>query len=145
MLVDANVLLHAVDAESPFNDRASEWLESALNGNRRVGLPWQTLGAFVRIITHPRVTKRPLTGDQAWRYVERWLAADPAWIPPATERTASVVGSLVTAHGVTGNLVTDAMLAGLALEHGLTVYSADTDFARFPEVRWVDPLREAKA
>lgn len=140
MLVDANLLLYAVDAASPQNADASAWLTESLNGDRRVGLPWQTLGAFMRIVTHPRVTTRPLSGEQAWRHVRRWLDADPSWVPPATTRTTSVLEGLIKRHVIRGNLVTDAMLAALAIEHGLTVYSADTDFARFPEVRWVNPL-----
>lgn len=141
MLVDANLLLFAVDRSSPSHDAAEEWLVSVLNGNRRVGLPWQTIGAFVRIITHPRITIRPLSGPSAWDYVTRWLDADPVWIPPATERTAAVYGALLGQAAITGNLVPDAMLAALALEHGLTVMTADTDFGRFADLRWENPLR----
>lgn len=140
MLIDANLLLYAVDRRSVPHERAKDWLVEALNGDRRVGLPWQTIGAFLRIATHPRVTTRPLTGEQAWGHVRAWLDADPTWVPPATERTAEVYGRLVEAHRPTGNLVSDAQLAALAIEHGLTVLSADTDFARFPEVAWRNPL-----
>lgn len=140
MLVDANVLLYAVDRSSAHHAPASAWLVDALNGRRRVGLPWQSLGAFLRIITHPRVTRRPLSGKQAWGYVRSWLDADPAWVPPATERTAAVYGELAQKYHVTGNLVPDAMLAALALEHGLTVVSADTDFMRFSEITCTNPL-----
>lgn len=140
MLLDANLLLYAVDAESSFHSAAASWLTTTLNGNRRVGLPWQTIGAFLRIATHPRVTANPLRGAEAWGYVESWLDADPVWIPPATERTAAVLTELVSATPVTGNLVPDAQLAALALDHGLEVLSADTDFARFPGVRWRNPL-----
>ena len=140
MLVDANLLLYAVDRTSDHHDVAAAWLTSVLNGTIRVGIPWQTIGAFVRIVTHPRVTTQPLTGSAAWEYVEAWLDADPAWIPPASERTAAVYGELARSVPVTGNLVPDAMLAALAVEHGLTVMSADTDFARFPQARWENPL-----
>lgn len=140
MLVDANILLYAVDRSSGLHKPASAWLTEVLNGRRRVGLPWQSIGAFLRIVTHPRVTTNPLTGGQAWSFVEAWLDADPSWIPPATERTAAVYGELAGAVGMTGNLVPDAMLAALALEHGLTVMSADTDFGRFPGLAWDNPL-----
>ncbi len=80
-------------------------------------------------------------GADAWRFVEAWLEADPTWIPPATERTAAVYGELAGTQQPTGNLVPDAMLAALALEHGLTVMSADTDFGRFPDLAWENPLR----
>ncbi len=140
MLVDANLLLYAVDSGSPFNDRAAAWLEGVLNGERRVGLPWQTVGAFLRISTHPRVATNPLSSRDAWGFVADWLAADPVWIPPASERTAAVLGRLVVDLDITGNLVADAQLAALAIEHGLVVCSADTDFARFPGLRWENPL-----
>lgn len=140
MLVDANLLLYAVDRASSDHAAASAWLEEVLNGDRRVGLPWQTIGAFVRIITHPRVTTDPLSSERAWAYVGAWLASGPAWIPPATERTGRVLQSLAATRSITGNLVPDAQLGALALEHGLEVMSADTDFAKFPEVRWRNPL-----
>lgn len=141
MLVDANLLLYAADSTSPQHRAASEWLTSALNGNRRVGIPWQSIGAFVRISTHPRLWTAPLTSAQAWGIVEGWLAAAPAWIPPATELTVRTFGELVAACAPTGNLVTDAQLAALAVEHGLEVMTADPDFDRFPGVQWRNPLR----
>ncbi|MFP5322552.1 MAG: TA system VapC family ribonuclease toxin [Acidimicrobiia bacterium] len=140
MLLDANLLLYAVDRSADRHQAAASGLTDVLNGTTRVGIPWQTIGAFVRIATHRRVTERPSSGPQAWTVVEGWLAADPAWIPPATERTAAVYGQLVGTVPVTGNLVPDAMLAALAVEHGLTVMTVDTDFARFSSVRWENPL-----
>ena len=140
MLLDANILLYAVDVSSPQHDAAARWLTAALNGPRRIAIPWQTIGAFLRIATHPRVTDRPLSATAAWSHVEAWLAAGPCWIPPTNRRTAQAYATLVAAHQITGNLVSDAMLAALALEHGLTVVSADSDFARFGEVRWLNPV-----
>jgi len=141
MLLDANLLLYAVDRAAKEHRAAADWLEQVLNGSRRVAIPWQTIGAFLRIATHPRVTTNPLTGPQAWSFVDDWLAADPAWIPPATERTAAVLGELMAEVRPTGNLVPDAQLAALAVEHGLTIMTADTDFARFPGVDFDNPLR----
>ena len=141
MLVDANLLLFAVDTESPFHEAAAEWVTAVLNGPRRVGLPWAVLGAFVRIITNPRASATPVMPLEAWAYVEEWLARDTTWTPNPTHRHAEVLGSLIATYQPRGNLVSDAQLAALAVEHGLTIYSADTDFARFREVRWVDPLR----
>jgi toxin-antitoxin system PIN domain toxin len=140
MLVDANILLLAVDARSALHGRAAAWLTEQLNGTRRVALPWLSLAAFVRISTNPKASERPLTPGQAWRHVEDWLACDLAWIPNPTERHSQVLGGLVTKYELRGNLVTDAQIAALAIEHGLTVCSADTDFARFEEIRWLDPL-----
>lgn len=140
MLLDANLLLYAVDSSSRFYTPAAAWLEETLNGDVAVGLPWQTIGAFVRIVTHPRIAAHPLGALEAWNHVERWLAASPVWVPPATAATARIFGELTARIGVTGNLVPDAQLAALALEHGVELLSADGDFARFPGLRWRNPL-----
>lgn len=141
MLLDANLLLYAVDEDSPHHDPARSWLTDALRGDRRVALPWQTIGAFVRIITHPRVTTHPLSGSQAWTIIRDLLDLPICWVPPTGERTARILGSLIERYGLTGNAIPDAQLAALAIEHGLSVISADTDFARISEVRWHNPLR----
>jgi toxin-antitoxin system PIN domain toxin len=140
MLVDANLLLFAVHEASPFHTAARAWLTEQLNGARRVGLPWQSLAAFFRIATHPRAFERPLDPTTAWERVTDWLAAGPTWIPAAGPGHAEILGELIVRHDIRGNLLPDAQLAALALEHGLTVASADTDFARFTEVRWENPL-----
>ncbi len=140
MLIDANLLIYAADALAPEHARASTWLTEQLNGDRRVGIPWQSLTAFVRISTHPRATATPLRPADAWQFVDDWLACDQVWIPVPTDRHASILGSLVRTYRVSGNLVPDAHLAALAIEHGLEVCSADTDFARFGEIRWRNPL-----
>jgi toxin-antitoxin system PIN domain toxin len=140
MLVDATILLFAVDESSRFHTPAIRWLTERLDGPRRVGVPWQSIGAFLRISTHPRASERPLSPDEAWSLVEDWLRASAVWIPQPTERHAEVLGSLITGYQLRGNRVSDAQLAALAIEHGLTVCSADTDFARFKEIRWENPL-----
>jgi toxin-antitoxin system PIN domain toxin len=140
MLLDANVLLYAVDEGSRHHAACSRWLEDAFTGQRRVALPWQTVGAFLRIATHPRIFRRPLSSDDAWAMIEQWLAAPVCWIPEATNRTARLLGGLIKELDIRGNLVTDAQLAALALEHGLAVVSLDSDFARFPDLRWINPL-----
>lgn len=140
MLLDANLLLYAVHSGSERHEAAVAWLNEQLNGSRRVGFPWQSLAAFLRIATHPRAFADPLDSATAWARVEDWLSAPVAWVPQPGSEHARVLEQLLQRHRVQGNLVPDAMLAALALEHGLTVFSTDTDFARFPEVRWQDPL-----
>lgn len=140
MLVDANLLLFSVDRASRFHSSAAGWLTEQLNGSGRVAFPWQSLVAFLRISTHPRAAERPLTSVEAWSHVGEWLQTNVAWIPQPTERHADVLGSLIISYDLRGNLVPDAHLAALAIEHGLTVCSADTDFARFSEIRWENPL-----
>ena len=144
MLIDANILLFAVDASSRFHDAAADWLGAALTGPRRVGLPWLSLWAFLRVSTNSRAFADPLTPDEAWANVEDWLAARPAWVPGPTDRHAAVLGGLITRYQLSGDLIPDAQLAAIAVEHGLTVCSADTDFARFTEIRWENPLRPSR-
>jgi toxin-antitoxin system PIN domain toxin len=141
MLVDANMLLYAVDSESRFHPEARDWLESALNGARRVGIPWASATAFVRIATNPRALRDPLTTAQAWTLVERWLDAPATWIPAPSPGYREIIGSLLNEHQARGNLVADAALAALCIEHGLEMVSVDSDFARFPEITWTNPLR----
>lgn len=140
MLVDANILLYATDTLSPHHEAAATWLKDALNGPTRIALPWESLNAYLRIATHPRAGDSPLDHATAWGDVEGWLARDNVWRPTPTPRHAEVYGDLAARYRVAGNLVPDAHLAALALEHGLAVVSADSDFARFKELRWIDPV-----
>lgn len=139
MIVDVNVLLYAVDESSPQHGHAHRWLEEAFNGDARVGLPWHSLIGFQRVATHPRIFREPMTADEAWGYVEDWLQQDLAWIPQPTDRHRRTLGKLMTGHQVTGNLVSDAHLVALAIEHGVAVCSFDADVARFPQVKWINP------
>ena len=140
MLVDANVLLYAVDEASPFHLPARDWMVAALNGPGRVGLPWMSLWAFVRIATNPRALQDPLSPADAWAYVEDGLDAPAGWVPGPGRGHREILGSLVSRHDLRAGLVSDAVLAAIAIEHGLSVVSADSDFARFPQVRWVNPV-----
>jgi uncharacterized protein len=140
MLVDANLLIYAIDRQAARHEVATRWLAEQLNGPRRVGLPWQSITAFLRIVTHPRAYAKPLGPDAAWQQVLDWLAAPVAWIPEPGPEHGRILGQLITGYGIRGNLIPDASLAALAIEHGLTLYSHDTDFARFRELRWENPL-----
>lgn len=143
MIVDVNVLLHAEDASSPHHAPCRTWLEAALGGDVRIGLPWPSLLAFVRIRTNPRAYASPLPIAEAWARVEDWLAVPVAWIPTPTERHAAVLGDLLRRYHLGANAVPDAHLAALALEYGVGICSTDTDFARFTELRWTNPLARA--
>lgn len=139
ILVDANVLLYARSRDAPLHQPARDWLDAQLNGRRRVGLPWESLLAFMRLISNPRVYARPEPIGAAWTQVEDWLSAAPAWIPLPTERHRDVLTELLPAVD-RPELVPDAHLAALAIEHGLILASADRDFARFERLRWMNPL-----
>ena len=141
MILDANLLIYARNAADPRHHQARQVVEDALNGPRRVGLPWQSLGAFLRITTHPRALDRPLRPDEAADQVEHWLATPAAWVPVPTARHADVLLDLVRRHRISGALMSDAHLAALAIEHGVAVWSTDSDFARFDGLVWHDPLR----
>ncbi len=140
MLVDANILLYAVDEASAAHASAKQWLEEALNGPRRVGLPWQSLTGFLRIATNPRAVPDPLQPAEAWGIIEAWLDARNSWIPHPGPGHREILGRLVRDLRLSANLVPDAALAALCIEHGLAVVSADSDFARFTEVSWINPL-----
>jgi uncharacterized protein len=140
MLLDAHLLLHAVHMRSERHEPAATWLAEQLNGASRVGFPWQSINAFLRISTHPRAFQRPLDPGTAWERVADWLAAPVAWLPQPGPEYQRIFGELIRNHGVRGNLIPDAALAALAIEHGVTLASTDTDFARFPGLRWENPL-----
>ena len=139
MIVDANLLLYAVDSTSSHHRTAAAWLEEVMSGPQRIALPWQTIGAFLRVVTHPRVTTNPLDSAAAWGFVRDWLDQPQVWIPATGDRTAEILGDLVC-EGITGNVIPDAQLAALAIELGVPVASNDSDFARFPACRWFNPL-----
>jgi uncharacterized protein len=140
VIVDANLLMYARDSDSPFQDPARRWLELVLNGPIRIGLPWQSLTAFLRMSTNPRIFKTPLSADEAWAFIQDLLDAEPSWIPVPTSGHAEILRRLMVGGGLTGNLIPDAHLAALAIENGVAVCSADSDFARFPGVQWINPL-----
>lgn len=140
ILVDVNVLLYASLDSFEQHAACREWLDERLNGAAPVGLPWHVLLGFLRIATRPQIIEHPLSMIQAWGQVEAWRRLENVWIPQPTERHAEVLGGLLAQPGVHGNLVPDAHLAALAIEHGLTLCSTDGDFARFSGLRWLNPL-----
>lgn len=103
-------------------------------------MPWQSLVAFMRLSTNRRMFERPQTIAAAWSQVEEWLDRDVVWVPTPADRHREILGQLLQVAGQ-ADLVPDAHLAALAIEHGLTLCSTDGDFARFPGLRWEDPLR----
>lgn len=140
ILIDANLLVYAHVSSFEQHEQAHEWLDEQLNGAAPVGLPWASLLAFLRLVTNPRVFERPEPVGDAWRQVLAWLDCETAWIPQPTERHTELLGDFLAIPGMHANLVPDAHLAALAREHGLMLCSADSDFARFPALRWLNPL-----
>ncbi|MDQ3587372.1 MAG: type II toxin-antitoxin system VapC family toxin [Actinomycetota bacterium] len=135
VVVDANVLLYAVDSASADHERSRSWLDDSLAGVQAVGLAWVALLAFVRIATSPSIMATPLSVDEATDQVEAWLGAPAAVVAQPTPRHADLLRGLLRETGSAGNLTTDAHLAALAVEHGAEIVSYDRDFARFAGIR----------
>lgn len=136
---DVNLLLHAVDEHAPRHQVSRDWLEARLSGTETVGFAWMALLAFVRLSTQARISAAPLSAAEALDLVDGWLAAPPATVVQPGERHARVLRELLDGAGTAGNLTSDAHVAALAIEHGATLHSYDTDFARFSGLRWVNP------
>ena len=141
ILIDANLLVYATHADTPFHTSARTWFEGRLSGTQPVGLPWAALLSFARLSCMRGVLERPLSPRDAWGAVTDWLDQPPTWIPQPTERHADLVGRLLERE-TRADLIPHAHLAALGMEHGLTLCSADRDFGRFEGLRWENPLAE---
>lgn len=140
ILLDANLLLYATISDFAQHPAARAWLDDRLNAPVRVGLPWPTLLAFLRISTNPRVFPRPLAMSEAWQRVVTWLDLHNVWTPEPTERHRELLDSFLTGNAGSSKLVSDAHLAAIAVSHGLVLCSTDGDFARFKPLQWENPL-----
>lgn len=140
ILVDANLLVFAHHRQFEQHEPARGWWAEALSTLPIVGIPWATSLAFLRLSTHPRVLTSPLRIDQAWRVVDDWLSRPNVRCPVPTERHRAVLGELLISACAAGNHTSDAHLAALAIEWGLELVSVDRDFARYPGLRWRDPI-----
>jgi uncharacterized protein len=140
-LPDVNLLLYAIDEESPRFADAAPWVEALFGGTETVALAWAVALAFVRLTTKPRVVTQPFSVEEAIDVVDGWLSRPNVVVVHPTDRHARVLRELLAPLGTGGNLTTDAHLAALAIEHGAELCSSDADFSRFPGVLWHDPLR----
>ena len=140
ILVDANILLYAEDSLQSRHQQARAWWDGQLSGTGVVCLCWTVLSAFIRIGTNPRVFENPLSLEQALARVQSWLDQPCTRVVRPTERHWTVFKQVLTDGQAVANLVTDAHLAALAIEHGCVLASTDSDFARFPKLKWRNPL-----
>lgn len=138
-IVDANVLLYAINTESAHHDESRDWLDRSLGGTVPVGLAWSTLLTFLRVSTHPAAFAEPLTAGEAVEQARAWLEAPAAMPIEPTTRHLDVLAGLLAESGTAGNLVPDAHLAALAAEHAATVVTFDADFGQFAGIRWIRP------
>lgn len=140
ILVDANILLYAEDSLHPRHDQAREWWDDQLSGPGIVCLCWTVLSAFIRIGTNPRVFERPLSVEEAVDRVQSWLDQPCTRVVRSTERHWVIFKQLLEDGQAVANLVSDAHLAALAIEHGCVLASTDSDFARFATLKWRNPF-----
>ncbi len=138
-VVDANVLLYAVNLDATEHETAKSWMEERLGGTEAVGFAWVALLAFLRISTRPGLLEAPLTSVAAFDYVEEWLNQPASAIVHPGRQHLSTLRALLEPIGTAGNLTTDAHLAALAADHRAQVVSFDADFGRFAGVRWLHP------
>ena len=140
-LVDANILMYASFDAFPQHEKARRWLDGALNDDYvQLGIPWESITAFVRLASNPRILQPAISVADAWRQIHAWLEAPCAWIPIPTERHKTFLDSFMRIPAMNHKLVADAHLAALAMEHGLVMVSADADFARFKGLRVENPV-----
>jgi toxin-antitoxin system PIN domain toxin len=141
-LLDINLLLYATDAEDIRHPKVAPWFDALMNSGERVGLPWHTLLGFVRISTQPRSGRRStLTMEAALEYVEDWMEWESVWVPAPGPNHFGLVKELLK-DLPRYQLVSDAHLAALAIEHGLTLCSTDIDFRLFKGLRLLNPLED---
>ena len=140
IVLDVNLLLYVYDVRSPEHQKAREWFEDLMSNEEQVGLPWQTIAAFLRIATFPRSTGLRLTLNQAVSIVDQWLDQPNVRLLHTTDRHWSIFRSSLLAGEALGKLAPDAQLAALTIEHGGILYTNDRYFARFPGLRWTNPL-----
>jgi toxin-antitoxin system PIN domain toxin len=140
ILVDANILIYAVDADSPHHASARRWLEDTLSSDTPVALAWVVILAFLRITTRSGILRTPLPPQEALDYVDSWLRQPFVTALGPGEHHWAILRSLLKASGMAGNLTSDAHLAALALEHGCTIASADNDFRRFAGIAHTNPV-----
>lgn len=140
-LLDANILLYAYDDSSLHHDLCRTWLESVLNTDETIALPWQTILAFVRISTNPRAVRNPIPNTKACAIVATWLERPNAVVVNPADRFWSILRQQILDAQVGGPLVTDAALTALAIEQGATLCSTDRDFRRFQGLKLLDPTQ----
>jgi uncharacterized protein len=139
-LVDLNILLYAVNLDAPEHARAQSWWQQTLDADEMVGLAWLVVIGFIRISTNPRAFERPLSTDEAIGRVDTWLTRPNVRIVSESEQHWGILQRFLGQIGTSSNRTNDAHLAALAISHGATLASCDSDFARFSGLRWENPL-----
>jgi toxin-antitoxin system PIN domain toxin len=140
ILVDANILIYAYQSSAKEHASSLAWLDEQFAGREQVALPWESLNAFLRLVSNPRVFSEPATMADAWRQVDAWLRMPNVWIPVPTPQHAAIMTELCGASQLAADDVPDAHLASLTISHGLKLATHDRGFGRFDGLRWFDPI-----
>jgi hypothetical protein len=140
IVLDVNLLLYAHDSTSERHSAARSWLGNVFSGPEPIGLPWQVVWAFLRLTTNPRIFANSLSMEKAVGIVQPWMELKQVRLLAPGERHWSLLQKMLIEGQVRGPLTTDAELAALTIEYGGVLYTTDRDFARFPGLRWVNPL-----
>ena len=141
ILLDVNLLIYAHDKTSSYHAQARPWWDKQLNGSQLVGLSWVAVLGFIRVVTNRRIYQDPFSPSEVLAIVATWLEQPHVKIVHPSEQHFAILAKLIEQAGTAGNLTTDAHLAALAIERGLILQTADTDFARFPGLKWNNPLK----
>jgi uncharacterized protein len=140
VIPDINLLIYAYNAAASLHERARRWWEELLSSDTPVGIPWVVPQGFIRLMTHRAVLRDPWPVAECTGRVDEWFAAPNVISLEPGPRHLMLLSTLLAAAGTGGNLVTDAHLAALAIEHNAELHSNDTDFARFSGLRLVNPI-----
>ncbi|HXK04771.1 MAG TPA: type II toxin-antitoxin system VapC family toxin [Verrucomicrobiae bacterium] len=141
IILDVNLLLYAVNRDAPLHLKARTWLESAIAGNEEIGLAWNVILAFLRLTTKPGLFRTPIRPERAFAIIAGWLDQPSVTIVHPGPRHLEILRKMILPLGTAGNLTSDAHLAAMAIGHGAQLCSCDSDFARFPGLDWMNPLK----
>ena len=142
ILIDTNILIYAINRDSPMHELALTWLNKQLSAGTRIGLPWLVITAFVRLTTNHRVFPNPLAAEDAIRTVDEWLAIPHVSTLNPGDGHWQTLSRLLLRVGTAGNLTTDAHLAAIAIDNACVICSADSDFKRFQGVQHFNPIAD---
>ena len=140
IVLDANLLIYAYDLDSAHHKKSLSWLEELLSGVEAVGLPWQSVSAFLRVITNRRLPGMRVSLEQAVQVVDEWLQQPNVQVLVPPDQHWSVLRQMILEGRASGPLVSDAEIAAITIEQGAVLHTTDRDFARFPGLRWKNPL-----